>query len=757
MKQTKITWRVIRLVLTLLFYFSFLTFVSYLRADKDSMPMRLSSVSTLTDFQVLEGAEENTVIDGDLIRLDSHGVAATSGVYAEVSLADVKKIFVRFQACGENAGTLLTLDLCAENYDRSEQEVQLLIPAGDGEYSVSLKSGEGAPEKARLRFFATEPAKISLRSIELRAQKQVNINRIVKVSGLIALILGLVLTVEWFVRSGISQRMVIGRLWRRPHSENPRLFSKLLLLLLFAPILFSALSFVTHKRLDVALRGEFQTVTLPELTMDGLKSGSWQRGVENWWNETFAPRGVFIKTNNQIRYSLFHESNRVVGKNRSLFEPLYIQAELALLPELDASVPETRERLEAYLEKLNTLGALLEEKGKKLIVYTSANKAAFQRDQIPDSFTVQQREGAESLISHLRTMQDAGQPCFPYLDTGRLLSANMEYPVFYKTGIHWSRTAEQLVSQRLMEMVEDVLGRKVPQISLGEAVSSREPFWRDGDLYDLLNVWLGARDSEYYEYRQSKVNDTDFQDVNILLIGGSFAMGLERSVAELKLGNTDYINYAYGSGYRYLRRNWDDNSIVLLKTIEALDFQKLLDRNEIVVIELNESVLARKSTDDKVIDMLLAFLPGYKPQKYVSGALKRVSFPFGAEEDVAALIGFYRPEERHIWSGRESSVAIWDENIGTDGLELALFIPEELPAREEDALRIFVNGELLYEHPLSAAGDFSLVIPAEKLRTEDGVYRLEFKADESYNPMDLGIADDRDLSFCLLYAGPARR
>ena len=102
------------------------------------------------------------------------------------------------------------------------------------------------------------------------------------------------------------------------------ILSVLFSILIFLPILVSILSLFTGKFFDLPLKGFFDKSNKPYFSVKSYCNGDYQRNFENYLNQNIKPRGVFIKLYNQIQYSLFDLSNRIVGKDGYIFEYAYI-------------------------------------------------------------------------------------------------------------------------------------------------------------------------------------------------------------------------------------------------------------------------------------------------------------------------------------------------------------------------------------------------------------------------------------------------
>lgn len=749
MKKAK--YQVLRntgIILAIIGYFSLLVCISYLRSGFfQSGPIGFERGPA--DFVSLD--------DSNGFNCDSQGISLNnqientlSGGYTDINLKGVEEVLIQFSIENKSNETLLTIDLCADGYDQEEQEKQLVIYTGLNNYQFSLPTGENAPDQAKLRFFTFNQTELTISDLSVTSKNKTDASGTVKASAIISasFILAAFICVLISYQVTFTDIFRIIKAWIKKGGKKG--FVALFIIILFIPMLLTVLSLITGKRIDTEIKGNFKRLESPEITAESLLNGKAQNEIESYWNETFQPRGMAIKTYNQIRYSLFHEGTRIIGTDGSIFEPIYILSELASTPTYDCSIIENQEAVDKYVDRLNQLSSKLNNIGKKLFVYTTANKASFDREAIPMMYTIQNRKGCTNYISYFRKLYKEGKIQFVYLDSGEILnSINPEWPIFYKTGIHWSRPAEQAISQRMLELIEQTTHKDMPHYILEQLNSKSTPYWRDADVYDLLNVWNGTKDKVYYEYEERAMDGQNNQRINVFLAGGSFAMGLEDAIVSQHIGNVDFIYYEYGAGYEYWRRNKDDSNMKWFYVIEDIDLQTFLDRNDIVILEMNEAVLEEKCRIDPFLDYFEEFLVSYTP---LISFTEEISFPWSSQINNDAMEGFYWPEQNSIWSGPQSSVTIKNDEILKNGMEMEIYIPDELRSEKKRYLHIFVNGKQVQTIDLNETGTKTIYLSPSELISNGEYYYITFESDGYF------IAEDeRMLSFSLLYAGSAQR
>ena len=165
--------------------------------------------------------------------------------------------------------------------------------------------------------------------------------------------------------------------------------------------------------------------------------------------------------------------------------------------------------------------------------------------------------------------------------------------------------------------------------------------------------------------------------------------------------------------------------------------------------QINESVLEEKCRIDPFLDYFEDFLVNYIP---IISSVEKISFPWDSHTNTDAMEGFFWPEQNSIWSGQYSSLVLMNDEIENNGIELDIYIPDELQSGIEHYLHIYINGKQTQEIDLNESGTRTIIISPDELYCKNEYFYLTFESDDSF------LADDgRILSFSLLYAGPAKK
>lgn len=353
------------------------------------------------------------------------------------------------------------------------------------------------------------------------------------------------------------------------------------------------------------IQGHFDKVDFPIYNTQNIISKDFQSQFSKWFEDKLEIKKIFIKTYNQIKYSLFDMSFLVIGKNKELIEIRYAEEYCNI-----GEYQQTEQRDEAIYQYVQTLADIqrkLLQHNKYFLLYITPSKLSYNSQNLPQSYALRKFPDEQRSIDILRKALKESN--INYLDAKDIIPVTDIYPVFYTTGIHWSRPAEQQCNIALINKLSEISGKHFHNNRLGDLKSSDTPFWRDADVFKLLNIWHGKMDSTYYEYEVQPDNISGavakYDQLKLLVQGGSFSEGLHRDhFAYYPDDKRWYINYNnvvfdYGEHISaQIKHDWHN-----------LDLQKYLDDVDCVVIEINECVITRHS--DGFATYLDNFLSSY--------------------------------------------------------------------------------------------------------------------------------------------------
>ena len=356
------------------------------------------------------------------------------------------------------------------------------------------------------------------------------------------------------------------------------------LVILFTPFIIGFLSAGTGKKLDLALGGYTEKAEEKDFSFRSWLDRSFQTAYSNKISNDLKPRGLLIRTYNTINYLLFSRtdnSNLILGNNHYVFEVAYVNAELTLTDKDDFSLQANTDKLSCYVDQLQSLNQLLKDRGISLYVYIAPSKASVCRSEIPSAYFRQSPNHIRSVDAFRELIKKTD---VPYLICSDLLD-ELEYPSFYPTGIHWSRTFEQYTSRRIIQDLSAATGLNYRNIEFAGIESREEPWFRDDDVWALTNV-LFEPQVTYYQYKTSLEEKDVYSPLRMMIQGDSFALGLWKDIidndptAEICfITRSDTVADTAG------------RSIMLNQDWNNMDWDYYLDHIDSVVIEATEPLI----------------------------------------------------------------------------------------------------------------------------------------------------------------------
>lgn len=297
-----------------------------------------------------------------------------------------------------------------------------------------------------------------------------------------------------------------------------------------ATIVFIVIILVqTHLRpfRDMILTGAEQKAIPGLPTFSDVMAGKFQNGIEAWLKQNIGFRGTFVKTDNQINFSIFNEFSRshprkiILGKDKQLFEEPYIDAfnkksilETSLLEKKAAALRQLQDRLKA--------------RNVSFLLILSPSKATIYREAIPDKYVLADAAGKKDNYQVLMPMLK--QHGVNVLD-GRELFLEMKKngtpQLFPSSGSHWSLYGGYLYGTKLIERMEQLLGRRLVHMPVKKLITTREPIGLDKDIARLSNIlFTRSLFTEYLYPETSPVAQAGSYRPDMLLIGTSFCWNI---------------------------------------------------------------------------------------------------------------------------------------------------------------------------------------------------------------------------------------
>lgn len=349
----------------------------------------------------------------------------------------------------------------------------------------------------------------------------------------------------------------------------------IILIIFWIPFLHDKTGLITFKPLS----GVQEVSPKPEFNYKNWISGDFQTAYNKYQEENIFSRNWLIRLMNQIRYSLFNETNAskiVVGKNGYLYEQQYLDSYLG-------SDFIGEEQMKTKLELTQSLQTELKKAGKDFIIIVAPGKGVFYPEYLPD-YLKNSKKQTSNYECFSKLVRNYNIHIIDFQKYFNEQKNSSKYPLMPKCGVHWSYYGMSLAVDSIVKYMEALRGIDMPDYKVVNYYSKPEIQSPDYDLGDLVNVMCKIPQPELgypnYEitYNQNKVKPF------VLTIGDSF-----------------YWNLYYDSLPQRLFSNvqfWYYNSSVYPETfnsplnVKQLDVKAEINKQDFVIVLTTEAGLS---------------------------------------------------------------------------------------------------------------------------------------------------------------------
>ncbi len=355
------------------------------------------------------------------------------------------------------------------------------------------------------------------------------------------------------------------------HIIIKRILFSLLLLVLFVPMIQR----FTHFSYVIPLDGAFTAPPTPEATWSNWFEGDYQSAQEEFLNFNIGFKPFFVRVYNQISFSLYnqaHLANAVIGKDNYLYEVQYINAYKG---EDFIGV----DSIKLKVEKLQRVSDTLSKKGVDLIVMLAPGKASFYPEFVPDRFDIKNR----TTTNYDVYIEELAKTDIHLLDFKKWFEEQKEispYPLFPKTGTHWSNYGNVLVADSTIKYINSIQEEKhIPPLQITDIIRTREMRHPADDIEKGMNLLINIPDLEM-GYPEVEITTGDCNP-KVLTIADSFYWDMYNwKLSERAFDNGQFWFYnvtIYPDSYQELllvkdvntMKEVEKNDVVLLLSTEA--------------------------------------------------------------------------------------------------------------------------------------------------------------------------------------------
>jgi hypothetical protein len=333
------------------------------------------------------------------------------------------------------------------------------------------------------------------------------------------------------------------------------------LLALMLPIVQSAL----HLADEWELKGIEEEHVAPQFSLANWFNGSFQDSMTVYSAQTFGFRTWFVRTRNQIAYSLFNTSH---GNNVEFYDEGYISDASHTNAFIGADyTEESAKLLKERLRKLQFLQEKWKQKGIQCVLAVESGKGYFLADILPG----RPREGKNTLYKLLSS--EAKKRKLNYLDLSDwayTIGRKSELPIYNRSGIHLTAAGAILTGDTLVSYISHLMNHSLATIEIGNIDWANAPrYAEETDIFDGLNL-LTAPPAEAFAYPQFHVTPGAVKPKLLAVADSYYFMWLTTGIIEPVFEDHHFAFY-FDELLIHQQASKNCAEIDLLKEIESRD------------------------------------------------------------------------------------------------------------------------------------------------------------------------------------------
>ena len=386
---------------------------------------------------------------------------------------------------------------------------------------------------------------------------------------------------------------------RLPYARLPILLGMALIalpsLLVYGNWLHSLLAGVPMYS-DTRLNGAQTAAAKPDLDMETLASGDYERQWVAWFGQRFPLLAPAVRVKAQLYWSLLRSSSTpyiIVGRDKTLFERGYLDEYCSR--DIAAFKPSAR----AWADKLARIQHWYTARGKLFVYVITPSKAASEPELIPPAWPCasSSADRAGFHAAYMDILHSAGLNVADTVASTLVAKRSYPFPPFPQGGTHFNAAASADAAQAVIASINNASSwRRMDDLKFTWQMG--EPDEVDTDLLDAMNVpWPGLH------YQTPRIDVTtprpsQCEPVIMAQVGGSFLYQIDKAFQRMPCPpQIDLYEYfrrtmAFYPGDRRFpvdpgRREW-----------------MLTDAAEVVILEENEELVAHSDHGEALYQLI---------------------------------------------------------------------------------------------------------------------------------------------------------
>ena len=323
-----------------------------------------------------------------------------------------------------------------------------------------------------------------------------------------------------------------------------------------------------------SLKGFTVEKEAPKFTYENYVKGTFQREFEEYNKKHFGFREWSLRLYNQYIWSCYHKTHNgwiAIGKDDWLYETDFVRDHYeSMMYKYTKDSTEMKRQFDETAENLYKLQEILKAHGTYIFVNMIPGKDVIYPEYLPENTKYNKPEGVHAYDYYKKRFDELGVNYIDNVEWFKQLKNTADYPLFPKTGTHWSNLAATYAFDSIMRYMESLNGMNLLNVSIGPKYrgSVREP---DDDLEQLFNLALPIRPNKHYYADVTIIPDSTAVKPTLITIGDSYFWTVTYNFELGKLFSR-YPYWYYNSTIYYDHDNHSTKDINPLHEIFSADY-----------------------------------------------------------------------------------------------------------------------------------------------------------------------------------------
>lgn len=363
------------------------------------------------------------------------------------------------------------------------------------------------------------------------------------------------------------------------NKDRKNIVSLVILYTVLVLMLFPAVWRHFSKLEERPLSGDVRFAKNEQFEWHNWFTGEYSETKNKYLNDNFGFHNFFVRLRNEMYYLAFKKPEAqqvVIGKNGFLYESKY--------PQTYSGLDYVGEKeITRVVTELKFIQDTLEKQGIKFAILFAPGKATYYPEYLPPPYT------AAKETNYLKYIEIAKQQHLNFVDFNAMflkLKPVTKYPLYPKTGTHWSVYGMNIAFDSLLKYMEKNSGEKLPEMVINKVIMSDSLRSPDEDIGDGMNLLcpLSHFTMAYPEIEWQHQNDSS--KPRVLTVSDSYWMGIY-------FLNLPREAFSYHEFWYYNKQLYNYDKSNKIGDPADHDLKESVEQNDFVFIMASEAQLSQ--------------------------------------------------------------------------------------------------------------------------------------------------------------------